>query len=150
MRREHALVWIALGCGIALLLAPLGDRTYWEQWGQGISRNYDNMPYDFLAFFAGVVAIVGLIFAVLSHPHRRPMVLGAVAAIPGFALTAGAYGFYWWEVSRGIFRVDGDVWVPDDWTIHPMAGYRWFAIAAAMGAMATLTLTLRWRQRIAL
>ena len=54
MRREHALVWIALGCGIALLLAPLGDRTYWEQWGQGISRNYDNMPYDFLAFFAGV------------------------------------------------------------------------------------------------
>jgi hypothetical protein len=78
------------------------------------------------------------------------MVLGAVAAIPGFALTSAAFGFYWWEASRGIFRGDGDVWVPDDWTIHPMTGYRMFAIAAALGTLATLALALRWRHSGAL
>jgi hypothetical protein len=38
-----------------------------------------------------------------------------------------------------VFRVDGDVWVADDWTIHPMTGYRWFAIAAS-GASGCLIL----------
>jgi hypothetical protein len=48
-----------------------------------------------------------------------------------------------------VFRVDGDVWVADDWTIHPMTGYRWFAIAAALGTLVTLILALRWRRSAA-
>jgi hypothetical protein len=85
MRSEIVLRWVALGSAIVLLFAPVGERTYWEQWGQGISRVYDSTPYDFLALLAGVVALFSLVAALLSLPHRRPMVLGIAAA--AFAVT---------------------------------------------------------------
>ncbi len=59
-----------------------------------------------------------------------------------FALTAVAFGFYWAEAAQGIFQIGGDVYVSGDWTVHPMTGYRAFAIAAAVGAVASLALTV--------
>jgi hypothetical protein len=146
MRSEIVLRWVALGSAIVLLFAPVGERTYWEQWGQGISRVYDSTPYDFLALLAGVVALFSLVAALLSLPHRRPMVLGIAAA--AFAVTAASYGFYWMEASRGVFRSEGQVYVPEGWTVHPMTGYREFTIAAGVGAASALVLAINsLRQR---
>lgn len=145
MRTETALRWIAFSCAFVLLLAPLGDRTYWKR-RQG-SRVYDNFPYDFLALLAGVAAIFALCVALSSRPSRQRMVIGAIIAAIAFGMTAAALGFYWTEAARGVFRLDGAVFESSRWTVHPMTGYREFAITSAIGATSTFALALLWQRR---
>jgi hypothetical protein len=91
MRTENALRWVALGCAFFLLLAPLGERTYWERGNQNwFYRVYDNTPYDFLALLSGVIALAGLYWTVGECEGTNDCCgsLTCQDAVPGVSLGA--------------------------------------------------------------
>ena len=148
-RVEAVLLCVAYGCAVLLVFALAGERAYIQEGtADAYGRSYDNMPYDFLACLMGIVALVGLSWAVWGWPDRRRVMRGSTATVAAFVLAALVFGFYWWEAFQGIFRIDGDIVDSNGrGTVVPMFGYRLFALASTAGAVATLILATRWLRR---
>ena len=148
-RVEAVLLFVAYGCAVLLVFAPAGERAYVQEGtADAYSRSYDTMPYDFLAFLVGIVALAGLSWAVWGWPDRRRVMRGAVISVAAFALAALIFGSYWWEASQGNLRIGGYIVESDGrGTVVPMFGYRLFAIAGIAGVAATLILATRWLRR---
>jgi hypothetical protein len=143
---EDALRRIALGCGFFLLFGPIGGRTTWV--GRNGSYTADAMGYNMTALFSGVVAIAALAFAFWARPRVILTLLGIVAALAAFGLSVLASGVYVWA------RLQGEVWMyaiggfagkpgRND-TLHYAPGPPFFALAAIIGAVATLVLAITW------
>lgn len=145
-RVEGVLLAVVYGCAVLLMFAPVGERTYLQEGtADAYGRSYDTMPYDFLAFLLGIVALAGLSWAVWGWPARRRAIYGTAAATTAFTLATMVFGVYWWEASQGIFRIDGYVVAGNGrGTVVPMTGYRLFAVAGVAGLTATLILATRW------
>jgi len=137
---------VAIGCAIFLLLGPLGGRTTWEE-VRGTSSATDAGAYNAVAVFSGVVALAALGSALWARPRPVLPLLGAAAAVAAFGLTAYAAGVF------VVARLQGGIWVyacwcferlHDGWTVTPAPGPPFFALAALVGAIASLALAVSW------
>lgn len=145
MPTENILRWVAIGCAIVLLFGPLGGRTTWVG-GHTIAT--DAGIYNVVALLCGVVALAALGVAFWARPRVVLPVLGALVAVAAFGFTAYVSGVYVWA------RLQGEVWIYAGWsisegtgrneTIHPAWGPPFFALAALIGALATLVLAFGW------
>ncbi len=142
---EEALRWVAFGCGVFLLFGPLGGRTMWVGRHQ---INTDAAVYNVAALLSGIVALTALAVAFCARPSLVLPEFGALVAIAAFGLTAYVSGVYVWA------RMQGQVWVYAGWSISEGMGRKWtvypawgppfFALAAYIGAVATLALAVAW------
>ncbi|MCC6312602.1 MAG: hypothetical protein IT337_01215 [Thermomicrobiales bacterium] len=137
---------VATGCAVVLLFGPLGGRTTWEA-VRGTSSATDAGGYNAVAVFSGVVALAALGFALWARPRPVLPLLGAAVAVAAFGLTAYAAGVF------VVARLRGGVWVyacwcfeglRDGWTVAPAPGPPFFALAALVGAIASLALAASW------
>ena len=147
MRDEYTLRWVAMGCGIFLLFGPIGGRTTWVE---ANSTTTDAAGYNAVAVLSGVVALAALGFANWARPRMIPValpVLGAVAAAAAFGLTVVTAGVYVVARLRGQVYFYGIGEFSDigrNETVYPPPGPPFFALAAFVGFLASLALTITW------
>jgi hypothetical protein len=136
---------VAIGCAIFLLFGPLGGRTMWVQ---GRTTATDAAGYNVVALLSGVVVLAALGVALWARPRVVLPLLGALVAVAAFVLTAYVCGVDVWA------RLQGQVWVYASWsisegtgrnsTVYPAWGPPFFALAALIGATASLVLAISW------
>ncbi len=118
-----------------------------------LSRNgsvnmVDAAAYNMATLLSGIVALGALVFADWARPRVVPMLLGVAGAIAAFGLTAFVSGIF------VLARLQEEVWFYGagsyagdpgrKQTIVPADGPYFFAIAALVGAIATLGLAIIW------
>lgn len=147
METETALRRIALGCAIFMLFGPVGGRTTWVEGNRG-GTTTDAAGYNLAALVSGVVALAALALALYLRPRVVLPVLGAAVAIAAFALTIVASGVYVWALLQGEIWFYGAGGFAEGMcrkcTVHPAWGPPFFALAALIGALASLALAVGW------
>lgn len=142
MRTENVLRWVVIGCAVFLLFGPIGGRTSVKD---GDTTMTVAAAYNMAALFSGTVALVALGGALWARPRLVLPLLGALVVIAAFGLTAYVAGI------DGLARTRGEVYLYGvgefmrvNAKVHPSFGPPFFALAALIGAAATLALAVSW------
>lgn len=146
VRTEKMLWWLATGCAILLLFAPLTPRTTWLPTGRntgGLSQITEGVGWLAIAALLGGVALVGLGLGRRAHRRVSGASTAAGAATIAFLVTAVGLGRHWIDLMSGVSSVRMHPGEP--WVLHPAPLVPGFAIVAAAGAGLALALTIRWR-----
>jgi hypothetical protein len=148
MHTETVLRRVALGCAVFMLFGPLGGRTTWVKVHGNGSSITDAGIYNAVAVISGVVALAALAVALHLRPRLVLPVFGILVAIAAFALTIYVSGMFVWA------RLQGELWfygaasfagdMGGKWTVRPAWGPPFFALAALIGALASLALAVTW------
>lgn len=149
MQSETILRRVALGCAIFMLFGPLGGRTMWVK-ANGSSTT-DAGFYNAAAVFSGVVALLALTVALNMRPRVVVPALTALAAAAAFGLSVYVSGLYVWARWQGEIWFYGAGWFAEDpgpkWMVSLPWGPPYFALAALVGALASLALAVTWLWR---
>lgn len=141
-RTNVALGWVAFGCSAFLLIAIVARRTSWvDETGRGSTTLIDSGGWNIVVTLCGAVALVALAAGVLS---RRLEVASALVAAFAFAFAAYVAGSYWLALLRGEVLLEGRSALGPEWSVYPSSAPPVFALAALLGAMASLALAVCW------
>jgi hypothetical protein len=150
MQSENILRRVALGCAIFMLFGALGGRTTWTTLN-GRNTVTDAGFYNAAAVFSGVVALLALAVALNVRPRVVVPAAAALAAAAAFGLSVYGSGLYVWARWQGEIWFYGAGWFAEDpgpkWTVSLPWGPPYFALAALVGALASLALTVTWLWR---
>jgi hypothetical protein len=147
MRAEHVLRRATIGCAIIMLFGPLEGRTTWVT-VNGRNAVTDAGIYNVVAVASGVLALAALAVALNTRPRVTVPALAAIAAAGAIGLSVYVSGLYVWARWQGEIWFYGAGWFAGEqgpkWTVSLPWGPPYFALAALIGAMASLVLAISW------
>lgn len=150
MQSETILRRVALGCAFFMLFGPLGGRTMWIK-GNGRNVVTDAAGYNAVAVLSGTLALLALAVALNMRPRVVVPALTALAAAAAFGLSVYVSGLYVWARWQGEIWFYGAGWFAEDpgpkWMVSLPWGPPYFALAALVGALASLALAVTWLWR---
>lgn len=130
-----------------MLFGPFGGRTMWMK-GNGRNVITDAAGYNAVAVLSGVLALAALAVALNTRSRVVVPALAALVAVSAFGLSVYVSGLYVWARWQGEIWFYGAGWFAGDqgptWTVSLPWGPSYFALAAFVGALASLALTISW------
>jgi hypothetical protein len=146
--RTEVLGLAAFGSAVFLLLAMfMPNWLARTSWSSGRRHNFTSVV-DSPASYVGLVSLCGLVaFIALAVALWRRWSPAAAASAAAFAYGAYVVGSFWLGLSQGVILLDGSLTPemgPPRWTVHWPPLLPFFAIAAVIGALASLALAVSW------